>query len=80
MTPQDFPASASILTNLTPLWDHGILEWNQIIGSEPSGRPYFLDDRELQWANPSMDSPLPKDLTLALIYLRTPLSSKNPAD
>ncbi len=70
MKSQDFPASTSVLTNLTPLWDHGILDWSQIIGREPNGRPYFMDDRELQWANPSMDFPMPQDLTLALKYLK----------
>jgi len=50
----------------------------QILGRATNGRPYFLDDRELQWANPSMDFPLPQDLTHALKHLRTLLSSKSP--
>jgi hypothetical protein len=77
---QAFPTATSILKRLTPLWDHGILDWKQILAREPDGRPYFLDDRELKWANPSMDFPLPQDLTQALKYLRTLLSSKNPED
>jgi hypothetical protein len=80
MHTQDFPTAASILKHLTPLWDHGILDWNLIIGREPSGRPYFLDDRELQWTNPSLNFPLQKDIARALKYLRTLLSSKDPED
>ena len=75
-----FPASIFILKILTLLWDHGIHDMAQIIGRTPKGHPYFLDDRELQWANPSMGSPLPQDLTHAQKYLRTLLSSKSPED
>jgi hypothetical protein len=39
-----------------------------------------MDDRELQWANPSMRFPLPQKLSHALKYLRTLLSSNNPED
>jgi hypothetical protein len=39
-----------------------------------------LDDREIQWANPSIGLPLPPKLKHALKYLRTLLSSKNPKD
>jgi hypothetical protein len=56
---QPFPEATSILKKLTALWDNGILEWSQILGRDPTGRFYFLDDRELIWANPSMRSPLP---------------------
>ncbi len=75
---QPFPASTLILKKQTPLWDHGVHDWTQIIGREPNGRPYFLDDREFQWANPSMGFPLPQDLTHSLKYLRTLFSSKSP--
>ncbi len=77
---QTFPESRFILKKLTPLLDHGILEWSQILGRAPNGRPYFLDERELQWANPSMIFPLPQKLAHALKYLRTLLSSKSPED
>jgi len=42
------------------------------------GRPYFLDDRELKWANLTMRTPLPRSLQAALTYLRALLSSTNP--
>ena len=46
---QPFPMRG-ILRKLTPLWVHGIHEWTQIFGRAPDGRPYFLNDREIQWA------------------------------
>jgi hypothetical protein len=63
---QPFPAATHILKKLVPLWDNGFHEWSQILGRDPNGRPYFLDARELQWANPSMTFPLPPKLTHAL--------------
>jgi len=42
-------------------------------------RPYFLDEREIKWANPTMRLPLPQALTHALHYLRVLLSSKDAA-
>jgi hypothetical protein len=77
---QAFPAAALILKKVTPLWDHGIHDWTQILGRAPNGRPFFLDDRELQWAKPSMSFPLPKDLIHVLKYLRTFRSSKSSED
>jgi hypothetical protein len=77
---QAFPAATFILQKLTPLWEHVIHEWTQILGRAPNGRPFFLGDRELQWASPSMSFPLPKDLGHTLKYLRTLLSSKSPKD
>ncbi len=44
---QPFPNTTSILKKLTALWDNDILEWSQILGRDPNGRSYFLDDREL---------------------------------
>ena len=42
--------------------------------------PLFpIREREIQWANPSLQFPLPEALTHALKYLRAPLSSKDPA-
>ncbi len=69
-----------ILHKLAPLWGHGIHGWAQILGRGPDGRPYFIDDREIQWANPTMSFPLPQRLNHALKYLRTRFSSKNDKD
>ena len=78
---QAFPASTLILQKSTPLWDHGIHDWTQILGRAPNGRLFFLYDRELQWANPYTIFPLPQNLNHVLKYLRTSLlSSKSPAD
>jgi hypothetical protein len=74
---QTFPEPTFILQKLTLLWEHGLHEWSQLIGRDPNGRPYFLDERELQWANPSMIFPLPQRLAHTLIYLRALLSAKN---
>jgi hypothetical protein len=42
-------------------------------------RVYFMEERELQWANPSIKFPLPEVLTRALAYLfRILFSSKDP--
>jgi hypothetical protein len=45
---QPFPQKTIILQKLVPLRDHSIHAWAQILGRGPDGRPYFLDDRELQ--------------------------------
>jgi len=63
-----------IFKKLTPLRDYGVHDRTQILGRAPNGRPHFLDDKEFQWANPSMRFPLPQKLTHALKYLRTLLS------
>jgi len=60
---------------MTPLWEHGFYNWAQIMGRAPDGRPYFLEDREIIWANPSIWFPLSQTLTHALKYLRATLSS-----
>jgi hypothetical protein len=72
---QPFPDTTSILKKLTALWDNGILEWAQILGRDPNGRPYFLDDRELMWANPTLRFPITQKLAQSLKYLRALLSS-----
>jgi hypothetical protein len=77
---QPFPEAMFILKKLTLLWDHGIHDWSQLLGRAPNGRPYFLDERELQWANPSTTISLPQKLAHSLKYLRTLLSSKSPDD
>ena len=54
---QLFPSTTKILQKLVPLWAYSIHEWTQILGRGPDGRPYFLDNRELQWANPTLSTP-----------------------
>jgi hypothetical protein len=68
-----FPMSTFILQKLAPLWVHGNHEWAQILGRGP-------DDRELQWASPSMSFPVSQKLSHALKYLRSLLSSKDTND
>ena len=63
------PPRIKILQRLVPLWEHSVLDKAQILGLGPNGRPYFLDDRELQWANPAMQTHLPQPLLAALTYL-----------
>ena len=75
---QPFPQAAHLFRKLAPLWEHGIHNWSQILCRGPDGRPYFLEERELQWANPSLQFPLPKALTQALKYFRVLLSSTGP--
>jgi hypothetical protein len=36
-----------------------------------------MDEREMQWANPSVKFPLPEALTRALAYLRILLSTRD---
>jgi hypothetical protein len=74
---QTFPKPTFIKKQLTPLWDHEVHEWSQLIGRAPNGRPYFLNERELQWANPSMVFPMLQTLAYTLKYLRTLLSSNS---
>ena len=75
---QSFPQSMRLLRQLAPLWEHGLHIWSQIICRGPDGRPYFTDERKLQWANPHIKFPLPEALTRALDYLRTLPFSKAP--
>ena len=60
---------------LVPLWENGFHNWARILGRAPDGRPYFLEERELIWANPSISFPLPNNLTHALKYIRVVLAS-----
>ncbi len=75
---QPFPQPAKILQRLVPLWEHSIHDWAQILGRGLDGRPYFLVERELKWANPTMRTPLPQPLLVALTYLRAFLASADP--
>ena len=76
---QPFPRATQLLKS-APLWEHEIHTWSQILCRGPNGRPYFLEGRELQWANPSLHFPrLPESLTQALKYLRVLLSSTESA-
>jgi hypothetical protein len=76
---QPFPQATHLLGKLAPLWEYGIHNWSQILCRGPDGHPYFFDERELQWANPNMQFPLPEVLTNALQYLRILLSSTDQA-
>jgi hypothetical protein len=76
---QAFPLKNRILPKLVPLWEHSIHKWAQILGRGPDGHPYFLDHKELQWANPTLRTPPPKSLLTALTYLRALLASTDPA-
>ena len=75
---QPFTLATFLLRKLAPLWEHGIHKWSQILCRGPDGRPYFMEERELQWANPSIKFPLLKVLTRTLAYFRVLLSSKDP--
>ena len=46
-----------------------------MLGRAPDGRPYFLEERKLIWANSSISFPSPNSLTHALKYLRAVLAS-----
>jgi len=77
---QPFPQATHLLLKLAPLWELGIYNLSQILCHGPNGRPYFLEERELQWAKPSLHFPLlSESLTQALKYLRVILSSTDPA-
>jgi len=76
---QPFPLpSTKLLQKLVTLWEHSIHDWAQILGRGPDGRPYFLDDNKLQWANPTTRTPLPHTLLAALAYLLALLASTDP--
>jgi hypothetical protein len=75
---QPFPPTIKIIQRLIPLWEHSFHDWAQILCRGLYGRPYFLDDRELRWANPTMRNPLPQPLRAVLTYLRALFSSTNP--
>jgi len=57
MEVQSFPQATFLLRKLAPLWEHGIHYWSQILCRGLDGRPCFLEERELQWANPAMIFP-----------------------
>jgi hypothetical protein len=76
---QPFPQATLLLRKLAPLWEHGIHNWSQILCRGQDGRPYFMEERELQWANSFIKFPLPEALTRALTYLMVLLSSKDPS-
>jgi hypothetical protein len=45
---QPYPHATLLLRKLAPLWEHGIRNWSQILYCGPYGRPYFMEERELQ--------------------------------
>ena len=73
--PRLFYPSHANTPKLAPLWESGVHTRAQILGRAPYGRPYFLDERKLQWANPAMKFPFPHTLTHALKYMRVLHSS-----
>jgi hypothetical protein len=74
---QPFPHVTLLLRKLAPLWEHGFHNGSQVMCRGPDGHPYFMEERELQWANPTIKFSLPTVLTRTLDYLRILLSSKN---
>ena len=76
---QPFPPPTKIFQRLIPLWKHSVHTWAQILGHGPDGRPYFLDDRGLQWVNPATQTPLSQPLLAALTDLRAVLPSTDSA-
>jgi hypothetical protein len=72
---QLFPQHTLLLQKLAPLWENGFHNWAQIIGRAPDGRPYFLEDKELTWANHLVRFPFPQNLVHALTYLKVTLAS-----
>ena len=72
------PRRRSSFENSLPLWEHGFHNWSQIMYRGPNGRPYFMEERELQWTNPSIKFPLQDAPIRALDYLMALLSSKDP--
>ena len=74
MESQPLPQATLLLRRLVPLWEHGIHNWAQILCRGPDGRPYFLKERELKWANPSLCFPLLDALIYAIKYFRALLS------
>ncbi len=56
---QPYLLATLLLRKLTTLWEQGIHNWAQIMCRGPDGRPYFLEERELQWANSSLQFLLP---------------------
>ena len=72
------PQKLKSYKKLVPLWKHSIHAWTQILGRGPDGRPYFLDDKELQWANPTLRTPPPQSFPPALAYMRALWASTDP--
>ena len=79
MDTQQFPQLTLILQTLVPLRENGFHNWAQILGRAQDGCPYFLKDRELIWAYPSVWFLLPQNSVHAPKYLRAMLVSKSTA-
>ena len=67
------------LVKVGPLWENGFHNWTQIFGQALDGRPNFLEDREIIWANPSVRFPLPQKRVHARKYARATLASTSMA-
>jgi len=45
---QPFSLATFLFRKLTPLWEHEIHIWSQILCHGPDGIPYFMEEKELQ--------------------------------
>jgi hypothetical protein len=55
---QKFHRPTLLLQKCVPLWEDGFHNRTQMLGLSLDGRLYFLKERELIWANPSVRLPL----------------------
>ena len=76
---QSFLQASLILLKQAPLWKHEVHTWAKISGCALDGRPYFLDDRKLLWANPTMKFPRPQSPIHVITYLKALLSPMDAA-
>jgi len=67
-----------MLRKLTPLWEHNVHTWAQMIRLSPNTRPYFLSDEELILANPQLVGNIPNTLLKAFLYFRKLLQAESP--
>ena len=80
METQKIPQATLLLRKLALLWEGEVHNWAQILCRGPDGHPYVIEERELQWANPSLQFPIPEVLTQALKYLRVVIFSRDSAN
>ena len=83
---QPLPHATYLLRKLAPIWEHGIHNRSQILCRGPDGRPYFTEDRELQWEISPLNSHSQRSLHEPLHTLghsfppsRTPLTGYHSA-
>ena len=75
---QPYLDAAKVLARLAPFWEHGILEWKQVLRRIPTGTPRVLSDSELTETMSEASSTGP--VLKALGYLRCLLTSSSLAD